>query len=78
MKQKIRKAIEKIMVRDYHFNDDTKLFEQGFLDSMGLMLLIDFLNSEFNIKTEDGDIINKNFESVNAITKYVKQVSSFL
>ncbi|MFH0756047.1 MAG: acyl carrier protein [Bacteroidota bacterium] len=50
---------------------ETMLFVEGVLDSMGFALLIDFLEEKFSIKTEDRDLVEENFESVNAITKFI-------
>ncbi len=55
---------------------DTLIFKEGFFDSMGFITLITFLEDEFDVKTEDKDFIEENFESVNAIADYVKQKQS--
>lgn len=61
------------------FNDKTKLeedtmiFKEGILDSMGLMTLITFLEEEFGIATQDTDLVEENFESIKAITNFVSQ-----
>lgn len=51
--------------------EDTLLFREGFFDSMGFVLLIDFIEEKFNIKTTDEDLVEENFESINAITRYI-------
>ena len=38
---------------------------------MGFVLLIDFLEENFNVFTNDEDMIEENFESVNAIAQYI-------
>jgi len=50
---------------------ETLVFKDGYLDSMGFVLLIAFLEKEFKIETIDRDLIEENFESINAITKFV-------
>jgi acyl carrier protein len=47
------------------------IFKEGFLDSMGFIVLITFLEDEFKIKTNDSDLVEENFESINAITDFV-------
>jgi len=47
------------------------LFREGIFDSMGFVLLIDFLEEDFGIKAGDEDLIEENFESVTAITNYI-------
>jgi acyl carrier protein len=50
---------------------ETLVFKDGYLDSMGFVLLIAFLEKEFKIETIDRDLIVENFESINAITNFV-------
>ena len=38
---------------------------------MGFIMLITFIEDEFGIKTSDADLIEENFESINAITSYI-------
>jgi acyl carrier protein len=57
---------------------DTMLFTEGILDSMGFVLLLDFLESTFKITPLDSDLIEENFESIDAITAYIQAKSSTL
>ena len=52
---------------------DTLIFKEGYFDSMGFITLISFLEDTFEVKTEDKDFIEENFESINAIVNYVNQ-----
>jgi acyl carrier protein len=47
------------------------LFVEGILDSMGFALLLDFLEETFKISPNDSDLVESNFESINAITEYI-------
>ena len=38
---------------------------------MGFVVLITFLKENFGIKTIDEDLIEENFESINAITDFI-------
>ena len=53
--------------------DDTLIFEQGLLDSMGLLFLVQFLNDEFGIVTSDQELDRENFESIDAIVAFVNR-----
>lgn len=53
-------SIEKI-------KDDTMIFRDGIFDSMGLMSLITYLEDNFKIQIQDTDLVEENFESINAI-----------
>ena len=50
---------------------ETLIFKEGYLDSMGFVTLIAFLEKEFTIETIDRDLIEENFESIDAITNFV-------
>ena len=52
-------------------NDTTLIFREGYFDSMGFVSLIAFLEDKFEVKTADDDLIEENFESINAIVHYV-------
>lgn len=54
-----------------NITDDVLIFKNGFLDSMGLVMLITFLEDTFKIATTDADMVEDNFESINAITNFV-------
>ena len=51
--------------------EDTLIFENNLLDSMGFLFLIDYLKDEFNIEVEDVELINDNFKSINSISEFV-------
>jgi acyl carrier protein len=50
---------------------DTMLFVEGLLDSMGFALLLDFLETKFQIAAEDSDLVEENFESIDAIADFI-------
>jgi acyl carrier protein len=51
--------------------DDTLIFQEGFFDSMGFVMLIDYIEENCKIKTNDSDLIEENFQSINAINDFV-------
>lgn len=53
--------------------NESLIFKEGFFDSMGFIMLITFLEEEFGIKTQDSDLIEENFESINAITDFIQR-----
>lgn len=53
--------------------NESLIFKEGFFDSMGFIMLITFLEEEFGIKTIDADLIEENFESINAISDFVNR-----
>lgn len=72
LKQKIKEFVRNSTFdENSRINDDTMIFKEGILDSMGLVTLISFLEEEFKIQTEDSDLVEENFETINAIADYI-------
>lgn len=77
IKQKINKyVLEQTFAEKDKIKDDTLLFREGYFDSMGFIMLITFIDEEFSLSTGDADLIEENFESINAITSYVLRKKS--
>ncbi|MBD1260916.1 acyl carrier protein [Maribacter polysiphoniae] len=73
IKNKIKDYIIKTTLANVEdIADDTLIFEEGLLDSMGLLFLIEFLKEEFDITTNDDELIVENFESINNIVDFTK------
>lgn len=51
--------------------DESLIFKEGYFDSMGFVVLITYLEENFGIKTTDSDLVEENFESINAITDFI-------
>lgn len=56
---------------DFTLGDDDSLMGNGIVDSMGVMEMIEFLESEFGVAVDDTDITEANIGSLNAIAAYV-------
>jgi acyl carrier protein len=76
VQEKIRQYIlQSSHVEANKIKNESLIFKEGFFDSMGFIMLITFLEEEFGIKTVDADLIEENFESINAISDFVKRKS---
>jgi acyl carrier protein len=51
--------------------NNSNLFEQGVLDSMGIMKLIAFIEEKFKITTDAEEITEVNFSTINSIVKLI-------
>jgi acyl carrier protein len=51
--------------------NDTLIFAEGIMDSMGFISIISFIEEEFSITTSDNELLEANFESINAIADFV-------
>lgn len=47
------------------------LFDAGILDSLGMMALVTGLESRYRIRIPETDLLPDNFDSVEAIARYV-------
>ena len=76
IKEKLKKYVLDTAFTDLEkIEDNTLLFEEGILDSMGLISLITFLEETFNIKISDTDLELENFKSIEAMTGFVESRS---
>lgn len=51
--------------------DDTLIFVEGIFDSMGFLSLINYIEDTFKIKAQDSELLEANFESVEAIAGFI-------
>ncbi len=74
VKEQIKQfIIETTFAKEPDVKDDTLIFVQGFFDSMGFLLLISFIEEKYGIKTEDAELLEENFESINAIAAFIER-----
>jgi acyl carrier protein len=72
IKEKVRTYILDVTsVEKTKIKDNSLIFKEGYFDSMGFVLLITFLEETFGMKTVDADLVEENFESIDAITDFV-------
>lgn len=51
--------------------DDESLFDRGVIDSMGVVELIGFLESEFSVVVREDDLTEQTLGSLSSIARYV-------
>ena len=59
-------------------SDDTRLIDEEIIDSLGIFLLVTFIQERFGVEVGPEEVTLENFESVSAIAQLVagKRVSS--
>ncbi|MHB2148273.1 acyl carrier protein [Calditrichota bacterium LG25] len=75
MEQKVRNFIvDNFLFGDdsVTFSDDDSLSENGIIDSTGILGLVNFLESEFQISIENEEITPENLDSINKIVRFIK------
>lgn len=53
--------------------DDLELIHSGVLDSLGIVTLVEFLESTYNIIVEDNEIISAHLGNLASIERYVRR-----
>ena len=72
VRDKVKEYIQQATyVEKEKIKNDSLIFKEGYFDSMGFVVLLTFLEENFEIKTSDSDLIEENFESINAITDFI-------
>lgn len=73
-KDKIRQFIvETTFSMDAQVKNETLIFVEGIFDSMGFISLINFVEETFDIKAKDSELLEENFESIDAIARYIER-----
>lgn len=75
---KISQEVLDFIVQNTHadsnkINKQTLLFKEGVFDSMGFVLLIDFIEGKFAVTIDDTEFVEENFESPEAISNFVQK-----
>ncbi len=84
MEQNISEITEKVkqyvaehtFAEKHKIQNDSLIFKEGYFDSMGFIMLITFIEEEFTFSVGDADLIEENFESINAIASYITRKKS--
>lgn len=58
---------------DPQFSQDVELFDAGYLDSLGVVRLILFIESTFNVTLDDGILLDKRFTTIAGIGELLSQ-----
>lgn len=74
IKSKIRQyVIETSYANPDQVKDESLIFAEGIFDSMGFILLINFIEETFGIKAKDSELLEDNFESIDAMANFVER-----
>jgi acyl carrier protein len=60
-------------VRDHAFTDEDPLLANGILDSLGVLDLVGYLETEFEITVSDDDLVPEHFETLRRLTVFVEE-----
>jgi acyl carrier protein len=62
----------------FQLADDDRLLEKGVMDSMSIVEMITFVESEFGIQAMEDEVSEANFGSLSGIARYVSGKRSVL
>ncbi len=57
----------------FSLGSDESLIEAGVIDSTGVLELIEFIESRYDITIPDADVLPENLDTVDSITNYVTE-----
>jgi acyl carrier protein len=60
------------IARSRGLEDTSRLLEDGILDSLGVLELVNHLQDELGIAIEDEELVPENFSSIDAIAAFVE------
>jgi len=63
----LRQFIMENLVTEYelgNLDENQSLFETGIVDSMGILKVVAFIETEFQIQIDDEDLLPENFETL--------------
>ena len=67
-------SILKGVRRDVDFEKETKLIDDGILDSFDIISIVSDLNNEFDVEITADELEAENFNSLNAIVELVRSL----
>lgn len=53
--------------------DDTPLLEEGIIDSTGILELITFMETAFNVRVENGELLPENLGSIRRAAQFIER-----
>jgi acyl carrier protein len=54
-------------------SDDDSFLEKGIIDSTGVLELITFIETNFEVKVDDADVIPQNLDSIRNLVRFVER-----
>lgn len=69
-RERIRRFIQESFLID-DFADDESFLDNGIIDSLGLLQLVTFIESEFSVHVADKELVPDNFDSVENVSAFI-------
>lgn len=72
VRDQLRQFVQQSFLVD-ELADDESFLRTGIVDSLGVMQIVAFLESEFAIAVSDRDLVPENFDSVERLAAYIER-----
>ena len=76
----VRKSLREFILADFLFsddptalNDDDSFQETQIIDSMGMIQVVQFIESEYQLKVKDEELVPEKLDSVNRLVRFVTE-----
>jgi len=73
VQDRVRQFIKDTFLVD-EVGDDDSFLANGIIDSLGVMQLVTFIESEYGVRVADTDLVPENFDSVARVAAYVERL----
>ncbi len=71
-RDRVRRFIQDSFLID-DFTDNESFLASGIIDSLGVMQLISFVETEFSVRIADTELVPENFDSVEKVSAFVER-----
>jgi acyl carrier protein len=58
---------------DFPYSDDASFLQEGIVDSLGVMQLVEFVAKAFELKVDQQEVTPENFDSVTKLAGFVRR-----
>lgn len=74
-RQPIVGFIEEVLLygETFPISDEASIRDEGVVDSLGILNVITFIASQFQISVDDEDLVPENFDSIKSICEFVRR-----
>jgi acyl carrier protein len=72
MGKDIRQFLNDEFIFDGEIKDSDSLLDNGVIDSMGVLRIVEFIEKNYNIKVKNDEITPDNFDSIDKIKNYIE------
>ncbi len=73
VQDRVRQFIKDTFLVD-EVGDDDSFLANGVIDSLGVMQLVNFVESEYGVGVADTDLVPENFDSIARVAAYVERM----